>query len=317
MKDRLNIAIAQIAPVWLNKKLTIKKIETAIKEAAAQKAQLVCFGETLLPGYPFWLELTDGARFNDNIQKEIFAHYLKEAVVIENDDLKTICALAKKLGIAIYIGCAEKASDRAGHSIYCSLVYIDSLGIIQSIHRKLMPTYEERLAWAIGDGNGLQVHALKGFTVGGLNCWENWMPLARTALYAQGENLHVAVWPGNLRNTTDLTRHIALENRMYVLSACGLMRNKDIPDTVPHHKLIKQHANDFLSNGGSCIAAPDGSWVIEPIIEKEIVITATIDLNEVRKERQNFDLSGHYARLDVFELTVNRTRQKLVHFNPK
>ena len=108
MKDSLNIAIAQIAPVWLNKKLTIKKIETAIKEAASQKAQLVCFGETLLPGYPFWLELTDGARFNDNIQKEIFAHYLKEAVVIENDDLKTICALAKKLGIAIYIGCAEK-----------------------------------------------------------------------------------------------------------------------------------------------------------------------------------------------------------------
>ena len=156
MIDTLNIAIAQIAPVWLNKKLTIKKIETAIKEAAAQKAQLVCFGETLLPGYPFWLQLTDGARFNDNKQKEIFAHYLKEAVCIEKGDLKTICALAKKLQIAIYIGCAEKATDRGGHSIYCSLLYIDALGIIQSIHRKLMPTYEERLAWIIGDGNGLR-----------------------------------------------------------------------------------------------------------------------------------------------------------------
>lgn len=317
MTDKLNIAIAQVAPVWLNKKLTIKKIESAIKEAAAQKAQLVCFGETLLPGYPFWLELTGGASFNDATQKEIFAHCLKEAVNIEKGDLKTICALAKKLQIAIYIGCAEKASDRAGHSIYCSLVYIDTLGTIQSIHRKLMPTYEERLAWAIGDGNGLQVHALNNFTVGGLNCWENWMPLARTALYAQGENLHVAVWPGNLRNTQDLTRHIALENRMYVLSACGLMRKKDIPATVPHHELIKQHAGDFLSNGGSCIAAPDGSWVIEPITEKEIVVTASIDLNEVRKERQNFDPSGHYARPDVFELTVNRKRQKLVKFNPE
>jgi len=314
MTDKLNIAIAQVAPVWLNKKLTIKKIEAAIKEAAAQKAQLVCFGETLLPGYPFWLELTGGASFNDATQKEIFAHYLKEAVNIEQGDLKSICALAKKLQIAIYLGCAERASDRAGHSIYCSLVYIDALGTIQSVHRKLMPTYEERLAWAIGDGNGLQVHALHNFTVGGLNCWENWMPLARTALYAQGENVHVAVWPGNLRNTQDLTRHIALENRMYVLSACGLMRNNDIPATVPHHELINQHAGDFLSNGGSCIAAPDGSWVIEPITDKEIVVTACIDLNEVRKERQNFDPSGHYSRPDVFELTVNRKRQKLVQF---
>ena len=314
MTDTLNIAIAQIAPVWLNKKLTIKKIEAAIKEAAAQKAQLVCFGETLLPGYPFWLQLTDGARFNNNIQKEIFAHYLKEAVSIESGDLKTICALAKKLQIAIYIGCAEKAADRGGHSIYCSLLYIDALGIIQSIHRKLMPTYEERLAWSIGDGNGLQVHALGNFTVGGLNCWENWMPLARTALYAQGQNLHVAIWPGNIRNTIDLTRHIALENRMYVLSASGLMRKKDIPDTVPHHKLIKQQAGEFLSNGGSCIAAPDGSWVIAPITDKEIVVTATIDMHEVRKERQNFDPSGHYARPDVFELNVNTKRQKLVYF---
>lgn len=314
MIDELNIAIAQVAPVWLNKKLTIKKIEGAIKEAANQKAHLVCFGETLLPGYPFWLELTAGARFNDATQKEIFAHYLKEAVSIEQGNLKTVCALAKKLKIAVYIGCAERASDRAGHSIYCSLVYIDYNGVIQSVHRKLMPTYEERLAWAIGDGNGLQVHALNSFTVGGLNCWENWMPLARTALYAQGENLHVAVWPGNLRNTQDLTRHIALENRMYVLSACGLMRTQDIPATVPHHELIKKQAPPFLSDGGSCIAAPDGSWVIEPIVEKEIVITASINLNEVRKERQNFDPSGHYARPDVFELIVNRRRQKLVRF---
>ena len=315
MTDTLNIAIAQIAPVWLNKKLTIKKIETAIKEAAAQKAQLVCFGETLLPGYPCWLKLTDGARFNNKTQKEIFAHYLKEAVSIDKGDLKTICALAKKSQIAIYIGCAEKAADRGGHSIYCSLLYIDALGIIQSIHRKLMPTYEERLAWSIGDGNGLQVHTLGSFTVGGLNCWENWMPLARTALYAQGQNLHVAVWPGSMRNTVDLTRHIALENRMYVLSVSGLMRKQDIPDTVPHHKLIKQQAGEFLSDGGSCIAAPDGSWVIEPITNKEIVVTATIDMNEVRKERQNFDPSGHYARPDVFELNVNTKRQKLVYFN--
>ena len=314
MTDVLNIAIAQLSPVWLNKKATLKKIEEAVQEAASQHAQLVCFGETLLPGYPFWLELTDGARFNAPIQKEIFAHYLKEAVNIEAGDLNSLCALAKQYNIAIYIGCAERAMDRAGHSVYCSLVYIDNQGIISSIHRKLMPTYEERLAWSFGDGNGLKVHDLGAFTVGGLNCWENWMPLARTALYAQGENLHVAVWPGNVRNTIDLTRHIALENRMYVLSVSGLMRKMDIQNDMPHHDLIRQNAPEFLSNGGSCIAAPDGTWIIEPIVEKEIVVTATINLNEVRKERQNFDPSGHYSRPDVFQLTVNTQRQKLVRF---
>lgn len=314
MKDTLNIAIAQIAPKWLNKKATIKKIEEAIEEAVVQHADLVCFGETLLPGYPFWLELTDGARFNSTLQKELFAHYLKEAVSIERGDLKSICALAKKNEIAVYLGCAERAGDRGGHSIYCSLLYIDKAGIIQSIHRKLMPTYEERLAWSIGDGHGLKVHSLNNFTVGGLNCWENWMPLARTALYAQGENLHVAVWPGNVSNTVDLTRHIAKENRMYVLSVSGLMRKEDIGKDIPHHALIRQNANELLGNGGSCIAAPDGSWVIEPIEGKEVVVSATINLNEVRKERQNFDPSGHYSRPDVFELNVNTQRQKLVNF---
>jgi nitrilase len=314
MNDSLNIAIAQIAPKWLNKKATIKKIEEAIGEAATQKAELVSFGETLLPGYPFWLSLTDGAKFDSLIQKEIFAHYLKEAVSIEDGDLNSICALAKDKKIAVYLGCAERAGDRGGHSIYCSLLYIDRMGIIASIHRKLMPTYEERLAWSTGDGNGLKVHSLNNFTVGGLNCWENWMPLARTSLYAQGENLHVAVWPGNTSNTVDLTRHIARENRMYVLSVSGLMRKEDITQDIPHHTVIRRHADDVLANGGSCIAAPDGSWVIEPIVDEEAVITATIDLNEVRKERQNFDPSGHYSRPDVFELNVNRQRQRLVHF---
>ena len=314
MSDTLTVALAQLAPVWLHKEATLRKMEAAVREAAAQQAQLVCFGETLLPGYPFWLDLTDGARFNDPTQKEIFAHYLQQAVSIEAGDLAGLCQLAKEFGIAIYAGCAERAADRGGHSIYCSLVYINQEGLIQSVHRKLMPTYEERLAWSIGDGHGLQVHSLGAFTVGGLNCWENWMPLARTALYAQGENLHVAVWPGSVRNTIDLTRHIAQENRMYVLSVSGLMRKTDISDEVPHHELIRQNAPLFLSNGGSCLAAPDGSWVIEPIAEKEAVVTATIDLNDVRKERQNFDPSGHYARPDVFDLTVNTERQKLVRF---
>ena len=314
-KDILTIAIAQIAPVYLDKNRTIAKIKNAMSEAALQKAKLVCFGETILPGYPFWLEHTEGAKFNNKIQKEIFSFYLQQAVSIADGDLQPVCDLAKQLKIAVYIGVAERANDRGGHTIYCSLVYIDACGNIQSVHRKLMPTYEERLVWGIGDGNGLKVHSLEGFTVGGLNCWENWMPLARTSLYAQGENLHVAVWPGNLYNTQELTKHIARENRMYVLSVSGLMRKKDIGNTMPDADLFKANFPAWLANGGSCIATPDGTWLIEPIINKEIVQTATINLAEVRKERQNFDPSGHYARPDVFSLSVNTERQKLVTFS--
>ncbi|WOJ95568.1 carbon-nitrogen hydrolase family protein [Congregibacter brevis] len=315
MEDKLSIAIAQIAPVWLNKSATINKVESAILEASAQNASLVCFGETLLPGYPFWLDLTGGSKFNDPVQKEIFAHYLSQAVSIEEGDLGSICSLAKEKQIAVYLGIAERAGDRGGHSVYCSLVYIDRSGLIQSVHRKLMPTYEERLSWSIGDGHGLRVHSLESFTVGGLNCWENWMPMARSALYAQGENLHVAVWPGNTNNTIDVTRHLAKENRMYVLSVSGLMRREDIGPDVPHHDLIFGNAQDFPGDGGSCIAAPDGSWIVEPLGPEETVLTAVIDMQTVREERQNFDPSGHYSRPDVFELRVNRERQKLTTFS--
>ena len=165
-----------------------------------------------------------------------------------------------------------------------------------------------------GDGNGLKVHELKSFHVGGLNCWENWMPLTRSAMYAQGENVHVAVWPGNLRNTTDLTRHIAKESRSFVVSVSGLMRKEDISNTLPHADTILKNAPEVLADGGSCLSAPDGSWVIEPIVGKEAMLHATIDLAEVRKERQNFDPSGHYSRPDVMQLQVNRTRQKIVAF---
>ena len=179
-----------------------------------------------------------------------------------------------------------------------------------------MPTYEERLVWTIGDGNGLQVHDLHEFKVGGLNCWENWMPLARTALTAQGESLHVATWPGNLRNTEYLTRHMALESRSYVVSVSGLMKSDQIKSNVPHSDLIVNGAENktWLANGGSCIASPDGNWLVEPIVEQEVLVTAEIDIDEVRKARHNFDPVGHYSRPDVFSLEVNRTRQTIAKF---
>ena len=307
--DNMRAGIAQIAPVWLNREQTLAKIINYVNLAADQDCQLVAFGEALLPGYPFWIERTDGARFNSPVQKDIYAHYMHQAVCIEAGHLDALCHTASRRHIAVFVGCIERAQDRGGHSLYCSLVYVDAQGTVQSVHRKLMPTYEERLAWAPGDGHGLRVHQLGAFTVGGLNCWENWMPLVRAALYAQGEDLHVAVWPGGIHNTADITRFISKEARSYVVSASGLMRKNDFAPQTPHLDLILANSSDPLANGGSCIAGPDGEWIVEPVVGEERLIVAPLGHKRVRAERQNFDPAGHYARPDVTQLTVNRQRQ--------
>lgn len=312
LSDRLKVGIVQTAPVWLNREQTLSKIVRYVIEAADEGCQLVAFGEALLPGYPFWIELTDGARFNSSVQKDIHAHYMHQAIQIEAGHLQPICHVALKRQIAVIVGCIERAPDRGGHSLYCSLVYVDPQGIIQSVHRKLMPTYEERLTWAPGDGHGLKLHKLGAFTVGGLNCWENWMPLARATLYALGEDLHVAIWPGSVHNTSDITRFIAKEARSYVLSVSGLMRKEDFPAETPHLDLILANSPAVLANGGSCLAGPDGEWVIEPVVGEERMLVGALDHRRVRAERQNFDPAGHYARPDVTRLIVNRKRQSIL-----
>jgi nitrilase len=305
----LIVGLAQIAPVWLNREKTILKVVEYIEKAAEKGCHLITFGEAFVPGYPFWIERTDGARFNSPVQKDFFSHYVNESIQIETGDLDPICEISSEKNIAVVLGTIERAADRGGHSVYCSLVYIDQQGKIKSVHRKVMPTYEERLVWAQGDGHGLRVHHLGAFTVGGLNCWENWMPLVRTALYAQGEDLHIALWPGSIRNTQDITRFIAIESRSYVISVSGLLRKKDITSDIPHAEKILSQCSDIISDGGSCLAGPDGEWIIEPVIDHEELLVATIDHEKVKQERQNFDPSGHYSRPDVTQLTINRERQ--------
>jgi nitrilase len=312
--DTLTIGLAQIAPVWLDRAGTLSKMLDQVRAAKEAGCRLVAFGEALLPGYPFWIERTNGAVFNSPMQKEIHAYYMDQAVQIEAGHLDPLCAAAKETGVTVVTGIIERPLDRGGHSLYASLVYIDAEGVIQSVHRKLMPTYEERLTWSPGDGHGLRVHRLEAFTVGGLNCWENWMPLARAAMYGQGEDLHIAVWPGGVHNTRDITRFIATESRSYVVSVSGLMRKSDFPQNTPHLATILDNSPDVLANGGSCIAGPDGKWVVEPAAGEEKLIVAAIDHKRVREERQNFDPAGHYGRPDVTQLKVNRTRQSTVSY---
>ena len=312
--ERLTVGIAQIAPAWLDRRATLVRIAEAAWQGAAEGCRLLCFGEALVPGYPFWLEHSGGARFDDPRQKALFAAYLDQGVIIERGDLDEIRAIAAEAGMAIYLGIVERAPDRGGHSLYCSLVYIDPAGLVASVHRKLQPTHEERLVWGAGDGHGLRVHDLAPFRVGGLNCFENWLPLARASLYGQGEDLHVAVWPGGDHNTADITRFIARESRSYVVSASALMRLSDIPPDFTALAEMAAAERPMFANGGSAIAGPDGRFLVPPQVDRELLIIAELDHAEVRRERHNFDLAGHYSRPDVTRLHVDRIRQTTISF---
>lgn len=314
----LKVALPQLAPMWMNREAGLAKVIETIKVAAKEDAKLIVFSEGFVPGYPFWVDITGGAKFNDAAQKELFSLYSHQAVTPEKGHLDSVCAALKLANMACYLGVIERAADRSGHSLYCSFIYIDQGGVIRSTHRKLQPTYEERLVWSPGDGNGLVTHKLGDFTLGGLNCWENWMPLSRAALYAQGEDVHIACWPGSHRNTADLTPILAKEGRSYAISVSALMRASDVPDDMPLAAQIKAgltaQTGGMGADGGSCIANPDGTWLLAPETGTESLRFATLDPAFVRRERQNFDPTGHYSRPDVTRLVVNRTRQSLVSF---
>lgn len=310
--DGLRVGLAQIAPAWLDRAASLHKVEDWIGRAAAAGCQLVVFGEALVPGYPFWVERTDGARFDDALQKELYALYLDQAVDPSAGHLAGVTAAARAGGLTVVLGSIEAAADRGGHSLYCSLVRVGPDGVLAPIHRKLVPTHEERLVWAPGDGHGLTVQPCGPFTLGALNCWENWMPLARAALSAQGEDLHVALWPGSERNTRGITPFLAREGRSVVLSVSGLLGRDDVPVDLPGRELLLANDAPVFADGGSCAAGPDGHWLVEPVTGREELIVLDLDHRAVRRERQLFDPAGHYARPDVLELVLDRRRQAVL-----
>lgn len=311
----MRIAAAQTAPTWLDPQATTDKVIDWIGRARAEGVELVAFGETFLPGYPFWVEHTGGARFDDPGQKAAYAAYLAAAVDLDGPEIARITEAARDAHLFTYLGIAERGRGPGGTTVYATLLAIDPARGVVSAHRKLMPTFEERLVWGIGDGHGLRVHdGPGGMRVGGLNCWENWMPQARHALYAQGEHLHVSVWPGSTGNTEDITRFIAREGRVWSLAAGSLTRYDEVPADFPLREELLA-AGGFTRNGGSAIAAPDGSWVVPPVADEERLVIADIDLESVHRERHNFDPAGHYSRPDVFEVTVHRKRLEAATFD--
>jgi nitrilase len=285
----IRIAAAQTAPVFLDPARTTERILAWVGRAADQGVQVLAFGETFLPGYPIWVSHMGGAAFDEPRHKAAYRAYVEAAVAVDGPELAAVEAACRDRGVFVVLGVVER--DPTSSSVFATAVPIHPETGILTPHRKLVPTYEERLVWAPGDERGLASHRLGTLRISALNCWENWMPRARARIYDSGTDLHVAIWPGSPALTRDITRFVALESRAYVLSAGAILRREDIPAGAPFAAELPDAA---LRSGGSCIAAPDGTWLAEPLADAEALVIADIDPGRVIEERLTFDPSGHY-----------------------
>lgn len=297
-------AVVQISPIFLDKQKTWVKLKLKIQEAIVNGAELITWGETLIPGYPQWVGHTDGAKFNDEGQKKAYRKYWEESLTMDDSIITEMKDLTQDNEIMLMGGIAEKD----GGSIYCTLITVQG-GKVLGKHRKIKPTYEERLVWADGDGSGLKVFDSPIGKIGGLNCWENWIPYARAALHDLGEMIHVSVWPGSISLTKNISKFMAKEGRSWIISASGILRKEDfnhlnIEDFPMKTEMME--SREIYQNGGSMIVDPKGVIVAGPLIDDEGIIYAEMNLDIVIQERHNFDYSGHYSRKDIFDVKIRK-----------
>ncbi len=309
-------AIVQTTPVFLDKQKTIAKAIDKIDQAAAQGAELVIFSEAFIPGYPAWVwRLRPGGDWD--ISEQLHQRLLDNAVRIDSDDLTPLFNAAQKHGITIVIGIEERDNQFGRSTLYNSLVTIGPDGDLLNHHRKLMPTNPERMVWGFGDATGLKVVDTPVGRVGALLCWENFMPLARYALYAQGVEIYIAPTYDSGDDWINSLRHIAREGGCWVLGCGNLMRGSDIPEDFPHRQSLYPDPEEWINPGDSIVIAPGGKVVAGPLHEADEILYADLDPAQCAITKRSFDVTGHYARPDVFQLHVNTRPQPPIQFDPQ
>jgi nitrilase len=304
----VRVAAVQAAPVFLDREATVEKAVGLIAEAAGGGAALVAFPETWIPGYPAWI--FGAAGWDDTAQKRVFGRLNANAVEVPGPAVDALCHAAKKAKTVVAMGMTERDGRASRGTLYNSILYISNRGEVLGVHRKLMPTHAERIVWGQGDGSTLHVFETPVGRVGGLACWEHWMPLTRFAMHAKGEQIHVAAWPevGDPELHRFATRHYAFEGRCYALCVIGAPVTADqLPEDFELREAMGA-TDDFVDReptGGTCVFAPDGTIVADSVAGEETVVYADLDLGRIPEEQAALDVVGHYNRPDVFTLTVD------------
>ena len=308
---RVAVVQAEVAPDLAR---GLEATDKLAAEAARSGATLVAFPETWLPGYPAWLDVCRDAGLWDHAPvKAVFRRMAEESVVVDGESGRELAGIARRHHLAMVLGVVERVErGPARGTLFNTLLTYGLDGSLLNHHRKLVPTYTERLVWGPGDGAGVRavdVPVGRGSArVGGLVCWEHWMPLARQALHESGEDIHVAAWPTVKEMLQVASRHYAFEGRCYVLAAGSLMRASALPPELEADPRLVSSTEQFVLRGGSAIIAPNGSYVREPVYDAPALLVADLDLGAAREETMTLDVAGHYSRPDVFAFEVNASR---------
>lgn len=307
MASPVVVAIIQ-AEVQPTVEATLALSAELAREARGQGARLLAFPEVWIPGYPAWLDTCrDVALWDHPPVKAAWARMAAESVAVPGPACDRLAAIARENDAVVVVGATERVEEGPGRgTLYNTLLTFGPDGSLLNHHRKLMPTYTERLVWGQGDAAGLRAVDTPVGRVGGLICWEHWMPLARQALHDSGENIHVAVWPTVHEMHQVASRAHAFEGRCFTLACGSLMRARGLPPGLEPHPGKVRGPDTLVLRGGSAIIGPNGMFVTEPVFDRTAVLVAELDLERCRAESMTLDVTGHYARPDALALTVHR-----------
>lgn len=316
----INVALVQEPPVFLNLRASIERAASLIADAANRGAQLIAFGETWLPGYPVWLDESPAAAlWNHPPAKALFGTLFDNSLAIPSPEFDRLRNAAREAQAFVVIG----AHEQRGGTLYNTILYFAPNGELVHLHRKLVPTYTERLIWGRGDGSTLAVFDSPLGRIGGLVCWEHWMPLLRAAMHAKNELIHVAQWPAVKELHMIASRHYAFEGQCFALAAGSILSKGDVLDgfhslelgTHPGRELLEAipgESGRLLMNGGSAVIAPSTEFLAGPLCDQPGILQADLHPELATQGRLTIDTDGHYSRPDIFRLEVDERERRNV-----
>ena len=313
--EKFTIASIQAAPVFMDRDATVDKACRLIAEAAQNGARLAVLPEVFIPGYPDWIWNLPAGKIALN--QALYGKLLEQSVTVPSEATERLCAAAKAAHIYVVVGINERNASASGGSLYNTQLFIDDEGNILGTHQKLVPTLSERTIWAFGDPSTLQLFDTPLGRLGGLTCWENYMPLARYTLYSQGINLYAAPTYDESTTWQATLRHIGREGRTYVIGCCMAYTKASVLDALPELAPYYESVGEWVNSGNSTIVDPDGTVLAGPLHQAEGILYAEVDPKKLQGTKWNLDVAGHYARPDVFSLSVQKSPNPIIHWNER